>query len=250
MNRADRPPAPTAPSPPTAWPVAILAGGLATRLGDRTKAVPKSLLPVAGRPFLDHQLRQLSCQGFQQVVLCLGHLGEAIEAFAGNGSAWRLNIRYSHDGGRLRGTAGALRQALPWLGPRFFVLYGDSYLPIDFMPPAATWLASGQEALMTVFRNQSRFDRSNVLFDGRQILVYDKSRPLPAMEHIDYGLGLLSAAAFRRLPPDDPADLSTLYQILLRDGQLAAHEVQQRFYEIGSEAGLLELDRWLALRIE
>src|SRR5438132_4448594 len=175
------------------WPVAILAGGMATRLRPITEKIPKALVTVAGEPFLAHQLRLLSSAGLRHVVVCAGHLGEMIEAEFGDGATFEMRIDYSFDGPLLLGTGGALRRALPLLGEKFFVLYGDSYLPIDYREPGRAFLASEKPALMTVFKNDGRWDTSNVWFDGKQILRYDKREPGPEMRYIDYGLGVLRA---------------------------------------------------------
>ena len=223
-------------------PVAILAGGLGTRLHPVTERIPKALVEVRGEPFLAHQLRLLKAHGIERVALCLGHLGEQIEAFAGDGSRFGLQVGYAWDGPELRGTAGAIRNALPLLGDAFLVMYGDSYLPCPYAGVAAAFAASGKLALMTVFRNEGRWDASNVEFREGRILAYDKKDRTPRMRHIDYGLGAFRAAAFH----GGQLDLAALYQDLLRRGQLAAFEVRERFYEIGSFEGLHELERYLA----
>jgi D-sedoheptulose 7-phosphate isomerase len=225
--------------------VAILAGGLATRLRPLTEATPKALLEVAGEPFVVHQLRLLARQGIKRVVLCVGFLGERIQQRVGQSADPGLEIHYAHDGQRLLGTAGALKQALPILGDRFFVLYGDSYLPCDFAAVQDAFQQAGKLALMTVFRNAGRWERSNILFRNGRIEKYDKGRPTPGMEHVDYGLGVFDSRAFASLPEGVPCCLADLYQTLLAGGQLAAHEVSERFYEIGSFAGMEETDRYL-----
>lgn len=227
-------------------PLAILAGGLATRLRPITERIPKALVSVAGEPFLTHQLRLLRGQGITRVVLCLGHLGEMIEREYGDGSAQGVELRYSYDGPRLLGTGGALRQALPLLGEAFYVLYGDSYLPIDFPAVAEHWQRSGQPALMTVFHNADAWDTSNVEFSEGRILRYDKRERTPAMRHIDYGLSIFTREAFSKYPVDQPFDLAEVQRDLTASGRLAGHEVFQRFYEIGSPVGLAELDRYLS----
>jgi NDP-sugar pyrophosphorylase family protein len=226
-------------------PVAILAGGLATRLRPITERVPKVLIPVAGKPFLAHQLALLRQQGITRAVLCLGHLGEMVQRDFGDGSAHGVKLDYSFDGPVLLGTGGALKRALPLLGERFFVLYGDSYLPIDFSPVADFFERSGKLGLMTVFQNEGRFDTSNVVFGGGEIKVYDKKKQLPEMRHIDYGLGLFKAAAFDEWPVDKPFDLADVMQRLVAVKQLAGFEVRERFYEIGSHTGLAELEALL-----
>lgn len=226
-------------------PVAILAGGLATRLRPLTETIPKSLIPVAGRPFLAHQLELLRAAGIQRVVLCVGHLGELIQRAFGDGRQYGLQLDYSFDGPVLLGTGGALRQALPLLGERFFVLYGDSYLRVDYRAVAECFDRSGSLGLMTVYRNEGRYDTSNVVFRDGQILVYDKTVRRPDMHHIDYGLSVLRAAAFEGYPPGARFDLAQLLASLVARGQLAGYEVAERFYEIGSPAGLAELDALL-----
>jgi NDP-sugar pyrophosphorylase family protein len=226
-------------------PVAILAGGLATRMRPLTETIPKSLLPVAGRPFLAHQLDLLKSRGIQQAVLCVGHLGDRIEQEFGDGTAAGIRLRYSFDGPVLRGTGGAIRRALPLLGDRFFVLYGDSYLPIEFHPVARTFEQSGRRGLMTVYRNAGRFDTSNVRFEQGEILVYDKSKRDPSLHHIDYGLSLFQASVFADYPESEPFDLAAVMKDLVAAKQLAGYEVASRFYEIGSPEGLRELDQRL-----
>ncbi len=233
-------------SNPLNYPVAILAGGLATRLKPLTEKIPKVLLPVAGKPFLAHQLTLLRKQGIGRVVLCVGHLGDLIQRELGDGRAHGVRLEYSFDGPVLLGTGGALRQALPLLGENFFVLYGDSYLPADFRPIAECFERSGKHGLMTVYENRGRYDTSNVWFADGEIKVYDKQNRLPQMHHIDYGLSLFAAAAFAGHPAGAKFDLVDVMQRLVAEKQLAGFEVPERFYEIGSPAGLAELEALLS----
>jgi N-acetyl-alpha-D-muramate 1-phosphate uridylyltransferase len=230
---------------PLEIPVALLAGGLATRLRPLTEKVPKVLLPVAGRPFLAHQLELLRGQGIRRVVLCLGHLGERVVEAFGDGRQQGLELDYSFDGPVLLGTGGALRQALPKLGARFFVLYGDSYLTTPFRPIAEFFAQSSRLGLMTVYRNEGRYDTSNVVFADHEIKVYDKKIRRPEMRHIDYGLSLFRADAFAGCAPGQKFDLADLMSGLVQQRQLAGYEVPERFYEIGSPAGLAELEAFL-----
>lgn len=232
----------------SAYPVAILAGGLATRLRPLTEKIPKVLLPVAGKPFLAHQLELLRGQGIRRVVLCLGHLGEMVVKEFGDGRAQGVELDYSFDGPKLLGTGGALRQALPKLGEKFFVLYGDSYLTTPFAPIAKSFEISGQRGLMTVYRNQGLYDTSNVVFRHGQIVTYDKKVRLPQMLHIDYGLSVFRASVFEERPAGEPFDLAEVMTQLVRDRELAGFEVPERFYEIGSHAGLAELETLLGSR--
>ena len=223
-------------------------------------------MPVAGKPFLAHQLELLRSRGIQRVVLCVGYLGEMIQREFGDGSAFGVKLDYSFDSPgewrghpareetdrpaagatpKLLGTGGALKRALPLLGMEFFVLYGDSYLPIEYRPVAEFFRRSGKLGCMTVYRNEGRYDTSNVVFRDGNVLVYDKKQRLPEMRHIDYGLSLFQATAFDAYPADEPFDLAEVMSRLVREKQLAGYEVRERFYEIGSPAGLSELETLL-----
>jgi NDP-sugar pyrophosphorylase family protein len=208
--------------------------------------VPKALLDVNGKPFVAHQLRLLHTSGATRIVICVGHLGDAIQEFVGDGRQFGLRVDYSFDGPRLLGTGGALRRALPLLDEHFLVLYGDSYLPCSYAAVQHAFEDAATLGLMTVYRNEGRFDRSNVEFTDGRIVAYDKQVITPQMKYIDYGLGVLDAQAVADLPMDEPTDLTTVYQSLLRIGQLAGFEVVERFYEIGSLAGLADTRRFLA----
>jgi NDP-sugar pyrophosphorylase family protein len=230
-------------------PVAILAGGLANRLRPLTDRTPKSLLSVAGRPFIFHQLELLRGQGVERVVLCLAHLGEQIRAAVDGALAPGLSVSYSFDGPQLLGTGGALRAALPLLGEEFFVLNGDSYLPCSLHRVQAAYHAARHPALMTVMRNDNRWDRSNVLFSGGRLLAYDKRAPQPEMTHIDFGLSVLSRRVFDPYTCAPVPDLADILHDLSLRSELAAFEVAERFYEIGSVQGLKETDDFLSHRV-
>jgi len=227
------------------YPVAILAGGLATRLKPITEKVPKLLVEVAGEPFFSHQIRLLKKAGLRRLVLCVGYLGERIVEEYKDGSAWGVEIAYSFDGPKLLGTGGALIRALPLLGDAFYTLYGDSYLPIDYQAVGRAFAASGKLGLMTVYENRGRYDSSNVRFEGGSIVSYDKKNRVPEMRHIDYGLGVFRREAFQGFPGDAVVDLAEVQKALLARGQLAGFEIPTRFYEIGSHAGLNELSELL-----
>jgi NDP-sugar pyrophosphorylase family protein len=226
-------------------PVAILAGGLATRLRPVTEKVPKALLPIAGRPFIHWQLGLLAQQGVTEVVLCAGHLGEQIRAAVGDGSGFGMTVRYSFDGDTLLGTGGALKRALPILGAAFFVLYGDSYLRCSFAAVQTAYEESAALGLMTVFCNEDRWEKSNVLLRDGRVVEYDKHSPRPGMRHIDYGLSILSVQALQRSPASAAFDLADLYHELASRGELAALTVNERFYEIGSVGGIEATERHL-----
>jgi NDP-sugar pyrophosphorylase family protein len=230
----------TLPNPydTSAIPAAILAGGLATRLRPITKIIPKALVEVAGRPFIDHQLALLRSNGIRKAVLCLGYLGDHVEQHLGSGAAFGMELHYSHDGDRLLGTGGALRRAAPLLGEVFWVMYGDSYMDIDYHAVLADFLGRGKLGLMTVLLNQNRWDRSNAVFRDGHLHRYEKREQSPEMTHIDYGVALLHRKAVERIPPGQSYDLADLYQDLVAEGLMAGYEVTQRFYEIGSPTGL------------
>jgi MurNAc alpha-1-phosphate uridylyltransferase len=222
--------------------VAILAGGLATRLHPITETIPKALVVVAGKPFIVRQLDYLRDQRITHVVLCIGHLGEMIQDLVGDGRSFGLDVSYSEDGPSLLGTGGALRRAIPLLGEQFFVLYGDSFLPVDFSAVQEAYQLRGKNALMAIFRNKNQWDKSNVLFVDGQLLEYNKRAPSAEMSYIDYGLSVTSASVLMQRPLGQSFDLADVYHYLSLQGQLAGLEVHERFYEIGSLNGLRETE--------
>jgi len=223
--------------------VCVLAGGLGTRLGERVANTPKPLLEVAGEPFLVHQLRLLAAHGAREAVLCVGYLGELIEQRIGK-RCEGVSLAYSYDAPELDGTLGAIRRALPLLGERFLVLYGDTYLRIDYRAAARAWRESGLPAMMSVLRNEGRWDSSNALFRGGVVERYDKHRPTADMQWIDYGLGGLTSNALSRVPSSE-RDLAVLYGHLAKNGELMGYEASERFYEIGTPGALAETELFL-----
>lgn len=231
----------------------ILAGGLATRMRPLTETIPKALIPVAGVPFIDHQLAWLAGHGVADVVLSVGYRGEMLSDHVGDGARFGLNVRVVDEGTELRGTAGALRLALDRgaLEPAFLMTYGDSFLPIDFDDVWRRFQASGARALMTVFRNGGRWDDSNVIFRDGRVVLYDKhhaTRPAAYFDYIDYGLSAMKREVIAELVPSQPverSDLAPLFHELSRRGDLAGLEITQRFFEIGSPAGLQDLEQWM-----
>jgi NDP-sugar pyrophosphorylase family protein len=227
-------------------PVCILAGGLGMRLGDLVRRVPKPLLQVAGEPFLVHQLRLLRSHGAARIVLSVGYLGELIERQIGD-EQFGMRISYSYDGSQLLGTLGAIRQALPLLGSRFLVLYGDTYLRMDYRAAVSTWRISGRAGLMTVLRNEGRWDSSNAIFRDGLVARYDKFSPTPDMRWIDYGLGGLTERALE-CSDLDTSDLAVLYHELAEREELFGYKATARFFEIGTPESLEETDRFLRSR--
>jgi len=233
---------------PALGQVVILAGGIGTRIQSVAQGKPKALIAVQGRPFIEHQLELLHSCGCREVLLCVGHLGEQIQRCVGDGARYGLHVAYSwEDPAHLLGTGGALVNALPLLCETFMVMYGDSYLPIDYAAFAAAFVAANTPALMSVFRNEGRWDHSNVRVERQQVVYYDKRAPAGAANCIDYGL-----LAFRRevitahAGQPMPLDMAAILQALVQRGALAAWEAPQRFYEIGKPEGLRELETWLA----
>ena len=226
-------------------PVAILAGGLATRLRPLTETIPKAMVEVNGEPFAFHQLRLLRRHGIDQVVFCVGYRGEQVVDAVGDGTRFGLQVRYSFDGPALLGTAGALRIAAPLLGNDFFVLYGDAFLDCDYAAIERAYRQAAKPALMAVFRNDGQWDTSNVEFAEGRIIAYSKAHRTARMRHIDYGLGALASSVLDTVPADRPTDLATIYEQLAASGDLAAFEVSQRFYEVGSFAGLMQFEDYL-----
>ncbi len=227
-------------------PVAILAGGLATRLRPVTEKIPKSLVPVAGKPFLAGQLELLHSRGIRRAVLCVGYIGEMIRRDFGN-EAFGVKLDYFMDAPKLLGTGGTILRALPMLGPEFFVLYGDSYSPIEFSPVAEFFHRSGKLGCITIYRNEGN-DAGNVVFCENEIKSYDKKNSVPAMRHIDYGLSIFKSAAFEGFPTNEPFDLAEVMGLLIRERQLAGFEVSERFSEAGSPGELTDLERMVAKR--
>lgn len=231
-------------------PVAVLAGGLAMRLRPVTAEVPKSLIEVAGQPFIFHQLRTLRDNHINRAVLCVGYQGEMIREAVGDGSAHGLHIDYSFDGQTPLGTGGALKKALPLLPEEFFVLYGDSYLLCNYGAVYRAFRKSRKPALMTVFMNSGKFGASNVIFSNEMVSVYDKRTASPDMQYIDYGLSVLRQNVLIEHDMGSIFDLEYLYAVLVKEGRMAGYEVKNRFYEIGSHEGLAELRKYLSNKSE
>jgi NDP-sugar pyrophosphorylase family protein len=227
-----------------------------------TDVMPKMLLPVAGRPFADHQLEWLARHGVTDVVLSIGYKGGMLRDHLGDGARFGLRVAYVDEGEHLRGTAGALRLALAEgaLEDAFLVTYGDSFLPIDHGAVFRAFRASGQPALMTVFRNEGQWDTSNVIFEptpkagegAGRLVLYDKkraTRPASDFAYIDYGLSALERRVVaEEVPAEGKADLAELFHSLSLRGRLAGLEARERFHEIGSPEGLAELETWIAAR--
>ncbi|MBK6877375.1 MAG: NTP transferase domain-containing protein [Ignavibacteria bacterium] len=223
----------------------LLAGGKATRLRPVTETIPKSMLEVAGKPFIAHQLELVRKNAIEKVLVCASFLGEQIKNYLGDGSRFGMSVEYSFDGDELLGTGGAIKKAMNMLDEQFYVMYGDSYLNTDFELINEYFFAQSKPALMTVYLNEGKWDNSNVLFEKGNLLKYDKVNRTSDMKHIDYGLGILPKQAFEEYNNKTVFDLSEIYGKLLKKDLLAGYEVKERFYEIGSFTGLEETDKFL-----
>lgn len=222
--------------------IAVLCGGLATRLRPVTLTVPKSMLQVAGEPFIAHQLRLLVKAGFQDVVLLCGYLGDQIQDFVQDGNQFGCKVRFSFDGPDLLGTGGAVRRALPLLRREFMLTYGDSYCPTNYVRIYEAFRDSRMPGLMTIFHNENRWDTSNVEYRDQRIVRYDKTARDANMKHIDYGVSAFKSEVFEGFEGDQAFELSSIQKNLVEKGQLAGLEVFERFYEIGKMDGLEEAD--------
>ena len=224
--------------------VVILAGGFAKRLHPITRSIPKSLIKINGKPFIIHQLEYLRTQGIKRVVICANYLGKMIQDVVGNGENFFIKVSYSFDGLAPLGTGGAIVKALPLLEDNFYILYGDSFLPINFNNVEFFYKSTKQKALLTVFKNNNKFDKSNAMFLDNYFIKYNKFQPVTGMNYIDYGLAVVSSSVFKNYIVDKNFDLANVYQKLSEANELAGMEVNERFYEIGSLSGLEETKKY------
>ena len=231
--------------------VVIISGGLGTRLKSLASDIPKALVPVAGRPFVEHQLELLRTQGLKEIVICTGHLGDQIENHLQDGAAFGVSIRYSReDAGALLGTGGALVNALPLLAEEFLVTYGDSYLPTPFGAFMDRCHKSGLPAMMSVYRNAGKWDQSNVRVDGNRVGFYSKKAVSGSCDFIDYGLSYFRKEVIRRYAQIAlPLDLAVVHEALVSANELGAYRVEERFYEVGKPEGVAELNGYLSRRV-
>lgn len=225
--------------------VVILAGGLGTRLRPLTETIPKALVPIAGRPFIEYQIELLRRGGVTDLIICVGHLGHLIEEHLGDGRRFGVSIRYGYERDGLLGTAGAIKNVEALLADAFLVQYGDSYLLVDYADVTRYLRQHNALGLMVVYKNDDRWDRSNVVIDGDYVRAYDKTNKLPGMVYIDFGVLVFRREVFTDIPLSVPTDLSTVHQSLIAQGQLLAYETHERFYEVGSTAGLREFETLL-----
>lgn len=227
--------------------IVVLAGGLATRMRPETEQIPKSLLHVQGRPFVDWQLDRFAASGARSVVMCVGHLGEQIETHVKRALDRGLVVGYSYDGAELVGTGGALRRAFARLEDEFVLTYGDSYLPFDYAAPLHDLRAHPEAvATMSVYRNRGELGASNVALDGDWVAKYEKGAADPDLDCIDYGAIALRRSALDGIEDGAVWGIEALFRKLARKRQLRAFVAPERFYEVGSPEGKRDLERHLA----
>lgn len=224
---------------------AILVGGLGTRLGALTKGTPKPMVMVAGMPFLEHEIALLKRSGIEDFVLCVGYLGEKVEAHFGDGSRWGVRVRYSYDGPKLLGPAGALKRAEPLLGELFFVTYGDAYLRMDYRGMMKALVDSGKMGVMAVYENHGKYGRSDVVVSGGRVVRYDKGGG-GGMEWVNFGVSALTRRALALIPAGKEVGEEAFYGELIRREELLAFPVRDRFYEIGTPESLGEFERFIS----
>jgi NDP-sugar pyrophosphorylase family protein len=231
---------------PEVLPVAVLAGGLGTRMADISgPTTPKALLRVAGRAFIDFKLASLAAEGVKRVVLLLGHGDRLIADHVGTGADYGLHVTCRSDGPTLLGTGGAVRRALDLLGEAFWVTYGDTFLRAPMAEIEATFHSRGIEAMMTVLRNRDRWDRSNVHIEKGLVVEHRKGSPPGSYEYIDYGLAILRREPVETFPAGSPFDLEQVFQLLIANGTMGAYVVSRRFYEIGTPEGYRQTNEFL-----
>jgi NDP-sugar pyrophosphorylase family protein len=225
------------------YPIVILAGGIGSRLGLLTKKTPKALIRIENKPFIHYQLKQLSKQGFNEVLICAGYLSRQIKKFAGIGKKFNLKIKYSIEKKKLLGTAGAIRKALPLLNDNFFIIYGDTYLPIKFKNLQKIYIKKKAKALITIYKNKNKLDKSNVCFKKKNI-YYEKNSNKKNMNYIEYGVSILNKSIFNYKNLKKISDLSEVFNYLSKKKILKYAIVRKRFYEIGSVSGLLQTKKF------
>lgn len=226
--------------------VVILCGGMATRLKPITEKIPKSLIEVNGTPFIKHQLDFLSSQNVKNVALLLGNKGEMVQAYLEKLNLNFTEIKYCYDGEKLLGTGGAILKSLDSFTEHFFVMYGDSYLNINFENVMNFFRSNPHfNSLMTVFKNDNLYDNSNVIFENGKLLLYTKNTNDSRLNYIDWGLSVFNKDAFYSFSKLEEFDLSAVFDMSLKAGKLIGYEVFERFYEIGSFSGISELEKYL-----
>lgn len=231
--------------------VVVLMGGLGTRLGDITRCMPKAMINIHGKPFFHYQLNLMKWYGFRKFLFCTGYRSDDISNYFGDGSEFGVEIKYSYDGPELLGTGGAVKNAFQLLEDNFVLIYGDSYMDIDYQEILYYYndaLKKNYRGLMTVFKNNNRFDKSNVVYNNEKLVKYDKENMVPDMKYIDYGVSVLNRKVIEEIP-ECKVDIASVYGKVAADCKMAGHEVRNRFYEIGRPDSLKEFRDFINERI-
>jgi len=223
----------------------ILAGGLATRLRPLTETIPKSMLLINNKPFLQYQLELLKNNGITDIVLCVGYLHDQIEDYFKDGKIIGVNIKYSVERNDLLGTAGALKNAEDLLQDKFFLTYGDSCVFLDFREIWSHFNSYSELALLVVYKNYNKYDKSNVCLKGNKVSKYDKKAMDNNMVYIDYGVSLLRKNILRFIPDGTVYSLEDVFKEIIEQNSMLAFEAKERFYEIGSFKGLEEFTNFI-----
>jgi len=224
------------------YPIIILAGGIGNRLYPTTKTIPKSMIEINGEPFIQHQLNLLETNGFQNVIICVGHLGSTIDEYAKH-HKFNMNLTIADEGEKLLGTGGAIKRIIPILPDNFFVMYGDSYLNADYKFVQQKFIDEKKLAMMCIYKNNGKHDKSNVLLENGRIVSYDKNKPDAMAQHIDYGMSIFSKKSFEGF--EGKFDLYRVHQKMLQMNELATCVMPNRFYEIGTQKGILDYESYL-----
>jgi len=225
--------------------IVILCGGLATRLGNLAKNTPKSMMEINSKPFLEHQIEKLKKQGLKDIVLCVGHLSRQIEEYFGNGKKFGVKIKYSYDGEKQLGPIGAVKNAESLLDDDFFIMYGDSYLSVDFQKAYSDFKKTNKSALMVVYKNQDKYDKSNLIVDNNMVIGYGAEDKTKEMIFIDYGTSVLSKKTLESVPENTMYSTGEFFSELIKKNQLCAYEAKKRFYHIGNLEALEELEKYI-----
>lgn len=225
---------------------AILAGGLGTRLGHMTQTTPKPMVLVNGKPFLEHEIGLLKRSGIGDFVLCVGHFGEKVEDYFGDGGKLGVRVTYSYDGPKLMGPAGALKRAEPLLEDRFFVTYGDAYLRADYRMMMDVLVDSGRLGVMAVYENHGMYGKSDVVVRDGEVVRYDKGDAGRVMEWVNFGVSALSKRALSLVAPGKECGEERFYGELIKRHELLAFPVNDRFYEIGTPDSLRDFERFIS----
>lgn len=202
------------------------------------------MVMIGDKPFLELQINMLHASGARNILLCLGHLSQQISEYFGDGKRLGVKITYSIEEKPL-GTAGALKNAENLLSDTFMTIYGDSYLFLNLKEITSYFKKRHKLGLMTVYRNSGFYDRSNTAIDSNNVVVKYNKQNTEGLEYIDYGLSLFRKQILDWVPPGRYYPLEEVFRKLVEIKELVAFETKDRFYEIGSPAGLAEFRKFV-----